>query len=70
MKIIWLSIYKVNLQLLDFRCYGNTSNKFDILRELDREFRISDHFRLPVSVSVTAQNFSLFKKFGLSDEIS
>ena len=70
MKIIWLSIYKVKSKLLDFRCYGNTSNKFYIFRELGREFPISDHFRLPVSVSATAQNLSLFKKFSLGDEIS
>ena len=70
MKIIWLSIYKVKSKLLDFRCYGNTSNKFYIFRELGRQFPISDHFRLPVSVSATAQNLSLFKKFSLGDEIS
>ena len=70
MKIIWLSIYKVKSKLLDFRCYGNTSNKFYIFRELGREVWISDHFRLPVSVSATSQNFSLFKKFSLSDGIS
>ena len=34
MKIIWLSIYKVKSKLLDFRCYGNTSNKFYFFREL------------------------------------
>ena len=70
MKIIWLSIYKVKSILLDFRCYGNTSSKFYIFRELGREVGISDHFRLPVSVSATAQNFSLFKKFSLDNEIS
>ena len=70
MKIIWLSIYKVKSKLLDFRCYGNTSNKFYIFRELGREVWISDHFRLPVSVSATSQNFSLFKKFSLNDGIS
>ena len=70
MKIIWLSIYKVKSILLDFRCYDNTSNKFYIFRELGRQFPISDHFRLPVSVSATAQNLSLFKKFSLGDEIS
>ena len=70
MKIIWLSMYKVKSKLLDFRCYGNTSNKFYIFRELGREVWISDHFRLPVSVSATSQNFSLFKKFSLNDGIS
>ena len=30
MKIIWLRIYKVKSKLLDFRCYGNTSNNFYI----------------------------------------
>ena len=37
MKSIWLSIYKVKSTLLDFRCYGNTSNKFYFFRELGRE---------------------------------
>ena len=70
MKTIWLSIYKAKSKLLDYRCYGNTSNKFYVFRELGREYWISDHFRLPVSVSATSQNFSLFKKFSLSDGIS
>ena len=44
MKVIWLSIYKVKSKLPDFRCYGNTSNKFYIFRELNRKVWISDHF--------------------------
>ena len=63
MKIIWLSIYKVKSKLLDFRCYRNTSNKFYIFRELGREVWISDHFRLPVSVSATSKNFHYLKSF-------
>ena len=55
-KIIWLSIYKVKSKLLDFRCYGNTSNNFYFLRELGKEVGISYHFRLPASVSATAQS--------------
>ena len=39
-------------------------------RELGRDVPISDHFPLPVSVSATAQNLSLYKKFSLGDEIS
>ena len=70
MNIIWLSIYKVKSKLVDFGFYGNTSNKFYIFKELGREVWISDHFRLPVSVSATSQNFSLFKKFSLNDGIS
>ena len=70
MKFIWLSMYKVKSKLLGFRCYGNTSSKFYIFRELGKEVSISDHFRLPVSVSATAQNLPLFKKFSLGDEIS
>ena len=70
MKIIWLSMYKVKSKLLDFRCYDNTSNKFYIFRELGGELPISDYFRLPVSVSVTSQNLSLYKKFSLGDEVS
>ena len=56
MKIIWLRIYKVKSKLLDFRCYGNTSNNFYFLRELGKEVGISYHFRLPASVSATAQS--------------
>ena len=63
MKIIWLSIYKVKPKLLDFRCYGNTSNKFHFFRELGKDVRISDHFRLPVSVSATAENLNYLKIF-------
>ena len=70
MKVIWLSMYKVMSKLLGFRCYGNTSNKFYIFSEWGREVPISDDFRLPVSVSATAQNLSLYKKFSLGDEIS
>ena len=70
MKVIWLSMYKVMSKLLGFRCYGNTSNKFYIFREWGREVPISDDFRLPVSVSATAQNLSLYKKFSLHYEIS
>ena len=44
METMWLSIYKVKPKLLDFRCYGNTSNKFYIFGELGREVPISDHF--------------------------
>ena len=70
MKIMWLSMYKVKSKLLGFRCYGNTSNKFYIFREWGREVPISDDFLLPVSLSATAQNLSLYKKFSLGDEIS
>ena len=65
-----VNMYKVKSKLLGVRCYGNTSNKFYIFRELGREVPISDHFRLAVSVSATAQNLSLYKKFSIGDEIS